>query len=79
MFKLTKGGSGARRAGGGGAPQSGRISGLHGLRGAVHPRRYGRGAFMPDTPEESNFDSSTSRVSEPGENKQGWTGKGIGG
>lgn len=62
MFKWT-GKSGRRSAGGGGANSSGRVSGLHGLRGSdttVSRRR--RPAFMPDTPEQQGFDGKNSRL-----------------
>lgn len=78
MFKAT-GSSGRRNAGRTASSGSGRISGLHGLRGAdttVSRRR--RPAFLPDTPEEQTIDSSTSRVSEPGESRGGYTGSNIG-
>lgn len=63
MFKLTKGGRGLRRSSGGGG-QTPRVQGLKAIRAnstAPHPTRP---AFMPDTPQEQAFDSSTSRVNE---------------
>lgn len=63
MFKWT-GKSGLRRSGGGGANSSGRVSGLHGLRGSsTEVSRRRRPAFTPDTPEEQAFDSNSSRLS----------------
>lgn len=62
MFKLTKGGSGLRRASG--TAQTPRISGLKGLRGSdltLSQRR--RPAFLPDTPEEQGWDGKNSRLS----------------
>lgn len=64
MFKMTKGGSGLRRAGGGGSTQSSRISGLSQIKQApTEVSRRRRPAFLPDTPEEQAFDSSSSRLS----------------
>ena len=76
MFKLT-GVSGIRRSQGSSLMHR-VVSPMGHLRGAMppHPRRP---AFMPDTPQESGWDSADGgRVSEPGETKQGYTGSNIG-
>lgn len=64
MFKLT-GNGGLRRASATASAGSNRISGLHGLRGSpIALTQHRRPAFMPDTPQEQGFDSTTSRVDE---------------
>ena len=64
MFKLT-GASGYRKAGGGGAAQTGRVSGLTQLRGApVDTFLLRKPPFVPIMGAEEGYDSTTPRVNE---------------
>jgi hypothetical protein len=59
MFKLT-GSSGRRNSGGGGVTQSSRVSGLTELRQRdITTDNRRRPAFLPQTPQEQTFDSSS--------------------
>lgn len=74
MQKIARGGH-RKASGTGGTP---RITGLSQIRPNSTAPVPHRPAFLPDHPQEQGQDSKSSRISEPGETRQGYTGGNIG-